>query len=371
VSYNPSSTRRTLKDPALPIRPEARAAGLQPNRPCAGTAVLKKTCVVPPPVCSSTPKRLPKHIGTARGSATSHRLSRSGWAAYPHIAPTLYVAAFVRGDQRRTRSKVPLQGSSLPQRGCHQVSAQPLLRDMPRCTQRVVRSRRALRFVRLVRAGCTWRVVDREIVSTRHTTYMQPIGALKNNPAVAEAATAMATATDENDHPNQPRTRTAEEPVKVLATPAPVKAEREQQLADVASVRVLLRVRPTSVCDLRLGYTSHAIECADDGQRVLVPAGGGMRTFNFDRVLPPSAGQEELFDSMTDMVDGFLEGYNSTVFAYGQTGSGKTYTMGTRYVGGLKGSFHLPCEATKSTLSLREHPPTALSRWCGERGVTR
>jgi hypothetical protein len=181
----------------------------------------------------------------------------------------------------------------------------------------------------------------------------------------------MATATDENDHPNQPRTRTAEEPVKVLATPAPVKAEREQQLADVASVRVLLRVRPTSVCDLRLGYTSHAIECADDGQRVLVPAGGGMRTFNFDRVLPPSAGQEELFDSMTDMVDGFLEGYNSTVFAYGQTGSGKTYTMGTRYVGGLKGSFHLPCEATKSTLSLREHPPTALSRWCGERGVTR
>jgi hypothetical protein len=139
---------------------------------------------------------------------------------------------------------------------------------------------------------------------------------------------------DENDPAvaNRPRTRVVNEPVKALATPAAVKPERDPQQADVASVRVLLRVRPTSVSDLRLGYTSHAIECADE--RVLVPVGGGMRTFNFDRVLPPSAGQQQLFDSMTDMVDGFLEGYNSTLFAYGQTGSGKTYTMGTRYARG-------------------------------------
>jgi hypothetical protein len=142
---------------------------------------------------------------------------------------------------------------------------------------------------------------------------------------------------DENDPAvaNRPRTRVVNEPVKALATPAAVKPERDPQQADVASVRVLLRVRPTSVSDLRLGYTSHAIECADE--RVLVPVGGGMRTFNFDRVLPPSAGQQQLFDSMTDMVDGFLEGYNSTLFAYGQTGSGKTYTMCTRFARGPTG----------------------------------
>eukprot|EP00959_Pyramimonas_sp_CCMP1952_P317883 6652437-Pyramimonas_sp.AAC.1 len=57
--------------------------------------------------------------------------------------------------------------------------------------------------------------------------------------------------------------------------------------------------------------------------------GNGNRTFQFDHVHTGDATQEEVFDSLTDLVEGFLEGYNSTVFAYGQTGSGKTYTMGT------------------------------------------
>lgn len=56
-----------------------------------------------------------------------------------------------------------------------------------------------------------------------------------------------------------------------------------------------------------------------------------MRTFHFDHVHAGLASQADVFDSLKDQVEGFLEGYNSTVFAYGQTGSGKTYTMGTRW----------------------------------------
>ncbi|VDK39121.1 unnamed protein product [Anisakis simplex] len=38
--------------------------------------------------------------------------------------------------------------------------------------------------------------------------------------------------------------------------------------------------------------------------------------------------QETVFESVgRRIVDGYLEGYNGTIFAYGQTGSGKTYTM--------------------------------------------
>ena len=62
-----------------------------------------------------------------------------------------------------------------------------------------------------------------------------------------------------------------------------------------------------------------------------VLAGGGTRAFHFDHVHAGDCSQPEVFESIKENIEGFLEGYNSTVFAYGQTGSGKTYTMGTRY----------------------------------------
>ena len=34
------------------------------------------------------------------------------------------------------------------------------------------------------------------------------------------------------------------------------------------------------------------------------------------------------------VVEGVVEGFNSTVLAYGQTGSGKTFTMGSERGGG-------------------------------------
>ncbi|ODM94653.1 Kinesin-like protein KIF18B [Orchesella cincta] len=51
-------------------------------------------------------------------------------------------------------------------------------------------------------------------------------------------------------------------------------------------------------------------------------------SFTYDKVYGPESTNQEIFgDSMKDLTDHLMEGYNCTVFAYGSTGSGKTYTM--------------------------------------------
>ncbi|KAL4224986.1 hypothetical protein ACF0H5_015681 [Mactra antiquata] len=50
--------------------------------------------------------------------------------------------------------------------------------------------------------------------------------------------------------------------------------------------------------------------------------------FNFNHIFMQDATQENVFNvAALDIVNGFLNGYNGTIFAYGQTGTGKTYTV--------------------------------------------
>ncbi|CAC5378934.1 KIF3B [Mytilus coruscus] len=52
------------------------------------------------------------------------------------------------------------------------------------------------------------------------------------------------------------------------------------------------------------------------------------RTFTFNTVYDENSQQQELYDeTIHDIVQSVIEGYNGTVIAYGQTGAGKTYTL--------------------------------------------
>lgn len=52
------------------------------------------------------------------------------------------------------------------------------------------------------------------------------------------------------------------------------------------------------------------------------------QTFGFDKVFDENVSQADVYDSTTrNLLDGVLDGYNSTVFAYGATGCGKTHTI--------------------------------------------
>ncbi|XP_033751791.1 LOW QUALITY PROTEIN: kinesin heavy chain-like [Pecten maximus] len=50
--------------------------------------------------------------------------------------------------------------------------------------------------------------------------------------------------------------------------------------------------------------------------------------FKFNYIFNNTATQDEVFDvAAKEIVEGFLNGYNGTIFAYGQTGTGKTFTV--------------------------------------------
>jgi len=103
------------------------------------------------------------------------------------------------------------------------------------------------------------------------------------------------------------------------------------------NIRVFCRMRPLLEEEKDKGHDSKHVSITseknmeltkNDGDKSI--AGGSKNAkyeFEFDRVFAPSAGQGEVYEEISQLVQSALDGYNVCVFAYGQTGSGKTYTM--------------------------------------------
>merc|ERR1712038_370437 len=95
------------------------------------------------------------------------------------------------------------------------------------------------------------------------------------------------------------------------------------------NVRVFARIRPFLPGD---GVGDDAEPCivptSETTLKIMMDESGKQEhSFSFDRVFPPSAGQEQVFTEVSEFVQSALDGYNVCLFSYGQTGSGKTHTM--------------------------------------------
>ena len=93
------------------------------------------------------------------------------------------------------------------------------------------------------------------------------------------------------------------------------------------NIRVFVRTRPFLPGDKQTSDSS--IDVSPDGESLAImdKRNGNPHNFTFDKVFPPSSGQEQVFSEVSDFVQSALDGYNVCLFSYGQTGSGKTHTM--------------------------------------------
>ncbi len=99
------------------------------------------------------------------------------------------------------------------------------------------------------------------------------------------------------------------------------------------NVRVFARIRP-----FLPNENDNVPFVNPSGETTLqVVRGTQQNSFQFDRVFAPSAGQEAVFDEVSEFVKSALDGYNVCLFSYGQTGSGKTHTMQGTGSGAMRG----------------------------------
>ncbi|XP_071670391.1 kinesin-like protein KIFC3 isoform X2 [Patagioenas fasciata] len=94
------------------------------------------------------------------------------------------------------------------------------------------------------------------------------------------------------------------------------------------NIRVFGRVRPITKEDGEGPEATNAVTFdADDDAVLHLLHKGKQVSFELDKVFPPQASQEEVFQEVQALVTSCIDGYNVCIFAYGQTGAGKTYTM--------------------------------------------
>ncbi|XP_059926859.1 kinesin-like protein KIFC3 isoform X4 [Gadus macrocephalus] len=94
------------------------------------------------------------------------------------------------------------------------------------------------------------------------------------------------------------------------------------------NIRVFCRVRPVSHEEHVSAESRNMVSFDSDDDAVLYLSNKGKTmTFDLDKVFPPQATQEEVFQEVQSLVTSCIDGFNVCIFAYGQTGSGKTYTM--------------------------------------------
>eukprot|EP00934_Nitzschia_sp_Nitz4_P008201 Nitzschia sp. Nitz4//scaffold154_size52827//16137//18633//NITZ4_006774-RA/size52827-augustus-gene-0.22-mRNA-1//-1//CDS//3329537302//8191//frame0 len=93
------------------------------------------------------------------------------------------------------------------------------------------------------------------------------------------------------------------------------------------NIRVFVRTRPFLPGDQQNNDSPVTVSPDGENLSIVDRRSGSPLGFKFDKVFAPSAGQELVFDEVSDFVQSALDGYHVCLFSYGQTGSGKTHTM--------------------------------------------
>ena len=121
------------------------------------------------------------------------------------------------------------------------------------------------------------------------------------------------------------------------------------------NVRVLVRCRPF----LRGDGENHesSLVCNRDGTSIsLVGAARAGQVFSFDSVFNSETSQENVYSSISELVQSAIDGYRVCVFSYGQTGSGKTWTMSGDKFGTQRGIIPRSVEQViQQAISMREN----------------
>ena len=103
----------------------------------------------------------------------------------------------------------------------------------------------------------------------------------------------------------------------------------------VSSIKVICRFRPPKPGEVCAACIDGIVSNTTGGFNLDVESGGvefimdtfDRKSFAYDKLFHMKASQSEVFQSLSDIVDGIMSGFNGAIMAYGQTSAGKSYTM--------------------------------------------